>query len=285
MGVSCQTQCDWGSRIHSFPSGGMRPVALSCSQRGRGRRQGQGDSPLPPWGKVAFTFRKGFSILACPCARTVREHPEKGDDKMKKPRLTDADRLAIETGLRSGKTACGIAKELSRPVTTVTREIWARAVESDKGAAYRVTNRCAFRMECQRRGVCVRCLHDGKRQCRFCRQCDPHCPAFVEQRCGRLERSPFVCNGCAEERTCVLRKRHCLRFKKPASTIFRTIVGSPIDIASCDLLATKVNARSCATRGQEGHGASNVVLGILKPLVLVVDGEWANRNACKWHVP
>ena len=38
---------------------------------------------------------------------------------MKKPRLTDADRLAIETGLRSGKTACGIAKELSRPVTTI----------------------------------------------------------------------------------------------------------------------------------------------------------------------
>ena len=41
---------------------------------------------------------------------------------MKKPRLTDADRLAIETGLRSGKTVYCIAKELSRPVTTVTRE-------------------------------------------------------------------------------------------------------------------------------------------------------------------
>ena len=36
---------------------------------------------------------------------------------MKKPRLTDADRLAIETGLRSGKTVYCIAKELSRPVT------------------------------------------------------------------------------------------------------------------------------------------------------------------------
>ena len=45
---------------------------------------------------------------------------KKGDDKMKKPRLTDADRLAIETGLRSGKTVYCIAKELSRPVTTVT---------------------------------------------------------------------------------------------------------------------------------------------------------------------
>lgn len=42
--------------------------------------------------------------------------------KMKKPRLTDSDRLAIETGLKSGKTVYMIAKELSRPVTTVTRE-------------------------------------------------------------------------------------------------------------------------------------------------------------------
>ena len=46
----------------------------------------------------------------------------KRKNKMKKPRLTDADRLAIETGLRSGKTVYMIAKELSRPVTTVTRE-------------------------------------------------------------------------------------------------------------------------------------------------------------------
>ena len=38
---------------------------------------------------------------------------------MKKPRLTDAGRLAIETGLRSGKTVYCIAKGLSRPVTTI----------------------------------------------------------------------------------------------------------------------------------------------------------------------
>ena len=45
--------------------------------------------------------------------------------KMKKPRLTDSDRLAIETGLKSGKTVYMIAKELSRPVTTVQRfRIW-----------------------------------------------------------------------------------------------------------------------------------------------------------------
>ena len=43
--------------------------------------------------------------------------------------------------------------QLSRPVTTITREIRSRAIESDKGAAYRVTNRCAFKIECQRRDI------------------------------------------------------------------------------------------------------------------------------------
>ena len=208
------------------------------------------------WGKAAFTFRKGFSILACPCARTVREHPRKGDNKMKKPRLTDADRLAIETGLRSGKTACGIAKELSRPVTTVTREIRARAVESDKGAAWRVTNRCAFRMECGRRGVCAHCLYDGRRQCKFCRQCNPHCPAFVEQRYGRLERPPFVCNGCAEERRCVLRKRHCLHAKAQES--YETILSESrtgANITEGELRMCDGLLRDLTAKGQSIHAA------------------------------
>ena len=175
---------------------------------------------------------------------------------MKKPRLTDADRLAIETGLRSGKTVYCIAKELSRPVTTVTREIRARAVESDKGAAYRVTNRCAFRMECGRREVCVCCLHDGKRQCRFCRQCDPHCPAFVEQRCGRLERPPFICNGCAEERTCVLRKRHCLHAKAQES--YETVLSESrtgANITEGELLLCDRTLRDLTDRGQSIHAA------------------------------
>ena len=175
---------------------------------------------------------------------------------MKKPRLTDADRLAIETGLRSGKTVYCIAKELSRPVTTVTREIRARAVESDKGAAWRVTNRCAFRMECQRREVCARCLYDGKRQCKFCRQCNPHCPAFVEQRCGRLERPPFVCNGCAEERKCVLRKRYYLHAKAQES--YETVLSESrtgANITEGELILCDRTLRDLTDRGQSIHAA------------------------------
>ena len=175
---------------------------------------------------------------------------------MKKPRLTDADRLAIETGLRSGKTVYMIAKELSRPVTTVTREIKARAVESDKGAAYRVTNRCAFRMECQRRGICAHCLYDGKRQCRFCRQCNSHCQAFVEQKCGRLEKPPFVCNGCAEERRCVLRKRYYLHAKAQES--YETILSESrtgANITEGELRMCDGLLRDLTAKGQSIHAA------------------------------
>ena len=175
---------------------------------------------------------------------------------MKKPRLDDSDRLAIETGLKSRKTVYMIAKELSRPVTTITREIKARAVESDKGAAYRVTNRCAFKMECQRRDVCAHCLYDGRRQCKFCRQCNSHCQAFVEQRCERLEKPPFVCNGCAEERRCVLRKRYYLHAKAQES--YETILSESrtgANITEGELMVCDGLLRDLTAKGQSIHAA------------------------------
>ena len=42
---------------------------------------------------------------------------------MKKPRLTQEDRLRIEDGLRCHKKVYAIAKELNRPARTIMREI------------------------------------------------------------------------------------------------------------------------------------------------------------------
>ena len=127
---------------------------------------------------------------------------------MKKPRLTQEDRLRIEDGLRCHKKVYAIAKELNRPARTIMREIKGRAVESNKGAAYRVSNRCIHRMDCKKMHICAHCLYDENRHCRFCRQCNSHCDDFVEDVCTRLARPPYVCNGCEEESKCVLRKRY-----------------------------------------------------------------------------
>jgi IS30 family transposase len=90
------------------------------------------------------------------------------------------------------------------------REIRARARASDKGAAYRVSNRCIHRMECRKQHLCAHCFYDGSRHCRFCRLCNEHCGDFVEDVCLRLSQPPYVCNGCRRESKCVLRKRFYL---------------------------------------------------------------------------
>lgn len=117
------------------------------------------------------------------------------------------DRFAIEAGLNEGKTPYAIAQEIGRPPKTVMREIRGRAVESDKGAVGRVNNRCAHRYDCTRRDVCKACYQRRSMQCKFCRQCNSHCPDYLEDKCAELESSPFVCNGCKDKNRCPLRKR------------------------------------------------------------------------------
>jgi len=126
---------------------------------------------------------------------------------MKKPRLREEDRLRIEDGLRKRQTVYAIAKELKRPKRTIMREIRLRARASDKGAAYRVSNRCVHRMDCQKKRICVHCFYDECRHCRFCRLCNVNCGDFVEDVCVLLMKTPYVCNGCLQEGKCVLRKR------------------------------------------------------------------------------
>lgn len=129
---------------------------------------------------------------------------------MKKPRLTESDRLRIEEGLRKRMTVYAIAKELGRPKRTVMREIRLRATVSDKGAPCRVSNRCVHRFDCRKKRICAHCGYDESRLCRFCRNCNENCGDFVEDICARLSHPPYVCNGCPQAGKCVLRKRFYL---------------------------------------------------------------------------
>ena len=137
----------------------------------------------------------------------VNRTPPKGLAGMKRPRLCGMERFTIHTGLDAGKTPYAIAQEFGRPPKTIVREIKARAVESDKGAVGRVSNRCAHRYECTMRYVCGACFQQRSILCKFCRQCNSHCPNYIEDKCAKLESSPFVCNGCEDLNRCTLRKR------------------------------------------------------------------------------
>ena len=73
---------------------------------------------------------------------------------IKNKHLTDSERQQIEQCLREGVPLKRIAIRLGKNTSTVSREIRAHAIESDKYAPYRIRNRCVKREDCQIRYLC-----------------------------------------------------------------------------------------------------------------------------------
>ena len=71
-----------------------------------------------------------------------------------KKHLTASDRLQIEYRLTAGMSLREIGKALGKSTTTISREIKKHAVESDKGAAGRIKNRCVHRFDCKKGNLC-----------------------------------------------------------------------------------------------------------------------------------
>lgn len=123
--------------------------------------------------------------------------------------LTDLDRLEIEHGLKHRQSLRQIARRVGKSLKTVSREIRSRSQPSEKGAPYRITNRCDRREQCHRIQLCLD-MPDCVRRCASCGKCNSRCPDFTERVCVRLSSAPYVCNGCELEPRCVLRKRYYL---------------------------------------------------------------------------
>jgi len=126
--------------------------------------------------------------------------------------MTDYERLQIEYLLKEGVSLKGIAEELGRSTSTISREVRARAIPSDKSAYGRAANRCIQRKDCIKCQLCID-KPDCTRRCSYCKLCNSLCPDFVEEVCLRLYDPPYVCYGCADERNCTLRKRYYLHKK------------------------------------------------------------------------
>lgn len=130
----------------------------------------------------------------------------------KNKHLTDSERLQIEQQLRNGMSLNRIAAELGKSASTVSREIRAHAIESNKYAPYRIHNRCAKLNVCRKMQICVD-KPNCTRKCSTCNFCNAVCEEFEERLCVKLYEPPYVCNGCTEEYQCILRKKYYLHKK------------------------------------------------------------------------
>ena len=115
------------------------------------------------------------------------------------------ERAQIEILLKRGFSIPQIARELNRPAMTITREIKNRRIDSNKGVKERNAV-CVHFADCTRRDVCR--TNCGLRvRCRNCESCHLNCADFKMRTCDRLFTPPFVCNGCENERVCILPKK------------------------------------------------------------------------------
>ncbi len=173
----------------------------------------------------------------------------------KNKHLTPLERQAIEHGLRHGNSIKSIAKEIGKHHSTVSREIQARRMASDKGAFGRITNRCKARLTCNRQQLCIN-EPDCVKRCSRCHRCNKVCPDFREEICQKLNTPPYVCNGCQSECVCVLRKRYY--HHNPAHTNYRDILVETregANITEAERLAMDELISPLIQRGQSVHHA------------------------------
>ena len=114
--------------------------------------------------------------------------------------IDERKRIELLLGLRW--TVSEIAHEMGRRESTISREVLARRVTSNRG--YGCTNRI-----CEHFDTCRRMRSWGAQQKlhKHLSRCFEGCDEFRERACLRIGSSPYVCNGCEKIHNCPLVKR------------------------------------------------------------------------------
>ena len=111
--------------------------------------------------------------------------------------LTLEDRIYIENELNKGTSFKDIAKFLCKDPTTISKEVKAHRLSDwyHKGTFYNAKNFCIHRYHCKKTNACEKIILCGVK-CASCPTCNQTCKDFEKERCSRLEKAPYVCNGC-----------------------------------------------------------------------------------------
>lgn len=111
--------------------------------------------------------------------------------------LTLEDRIFIQNELNKGTTFKDIARFLCKDPTTISKKVKARRISDryHKGSFVNKKNFCVHRYHCRKTNACDKIILCGVK-CSSCPTCNQTCNDFEKERCNRLDRAPYVCNGC-----------------------------------------------------------------------------------------
>lgn len=114
--------------------------------------------------------------------------------------LTLDDRIYIENELNKGTSFKDIARFLCKDPTTISKEVKAHRLSDwyHKGTFYNAKNFCVHRYHCKKTNACGKIVLCGVK-CASCPTCNQTCKDFEKERCSRLDKAPYVCNGCPKK--------------------------------------------------------------------------------------
>ena len=126
--------------------------------------------------------------------------------------LTLDDRITIQKALKEGQNFVEIGTLLGKDPSTVSKEVRGHSEWKNTGTRSRGFNPCLHRRKCIKTNICAGdvCTYSVWNRyscCSQCANCIEHCPDFVEEKCSKLKKAPYVCNACKQIRSCTLSKR------------------------------------------------------------------------------
>ena len=122
--------------------------------------------------------------------------------------LTLDERIVIEKGLDAQYSLRSIASQIGKDPTTISKEIKKHRTMKEHNHFNEHPNQCALAKECKKKNICEIYAPVCKRACKFCNHCNSHCSDFTPRsyHCSKLDKAPFICNGCKKKSGCRLDK-------------------------------------------------------------------------------
>ncbi len=116
------------------------------------------------------------------------------------------DRATIEVRLRERASFTEIGRELGKDPSTISKEVKLHC-QTMRRDTY---NPCSKRTDCSLYGeACTKCKLRFSKICKRCPnvKCYEHCKQFEVLVCNKLNKPPYVCNGCLQRQSCKLEKK------------------------------------------------------------------------------
>lgn len=117
------------------------------------------------------------------------------------------ERLIIEYGLDQNYTLKELAEKIQKDPTTISKEIKRnRFIKLAKAKANDLQS-CEHHKNCTKTNLCNNSCNKKCKKCKLV-NCYRNCKEYSIKKCSKLDRYPYVCNGCDKITTCKMEKQY-----------------------------------------------------------------------------